>query len=173
MRSTILAVLLLASLLGCSESPTKQTSELKPTTDNNSTKATLLDLKSSEGLTDSNSSAEKVNRLKAAPDKADITAAQQQLEQLITDPHCDNNSQCKVLAVGRRACGGPSSYIVYSTKMTIQDEVEKLAKHITTLESQYNTANNMMSICQHLTTPQAQCSNNNCVKIKGSPASVY
>ncbi len=110
---------------------------------------------------------------KAAPDKATISSAHEQLKQLIDDPSCDNSSQCKVLPVGSRACGGPSSFIVYSSKTANTAEVEKLAKDITALEKQFNAANDMMSICQHLTAPGAQCSENTCVRIEGSAASVY
>ncbi|WP_372762273.1 hypothetical protein [Pseudoalteromonas sp.] len=102
-----------------------------------------------------------------------IQAAKDELTALITDPQCDAIEQCKVLAVGSRACGGPSSYVVYSTKTAEQQQVEKLAKQITQLESNYNTQNQMVSICQHLTAPSTQCVENKCVKLEGSAVSVF
>ena len=107
------------------------------------------------------------------PNRANIQKAHQQLRALTADPQCDNSAQCKVTPVGSRACGGPSSYLVYSNKIADEQEVELLSKKITTLESQFNAENAMVSICQHLTAPETQCVENKCVKLDSSAESVY
>ncbi|EWH04069.1 MULTISPECIES: hypothetical protein [Pseudoalteromonas] len=155
MRFSLLAVLFPALLTACSDAATTKQTELQATTSKLENAPQAVEIS------------------KSAPEKTTITAAHQQLKQLIQDPSCDNSSQCKVLPVGSRACGGPSSYVVYSTKTANSSEVEKIAQKITSLESQYNAANDVMSICQHLTAPGTQCSANTCVKIDGSAASVY
>jgi len=103
----------------------------------------------------------------------DITTAKTQLNTLIADTSCDTSMQCKVIAVGSRACGGSSSFEVYSTKTAKDEQVKTLSKTITELESNFNAQKGMMSICQHLTTPSTQCVENKCVKLEGSAVSVF
>jgi hypothetical protein len=103
----------------------------------------------------------------------DIKTAKKELNTLIADNQCDTSEQCKVSAVGSRACGGPSGYIVYSTKTASEEQVTALSKKITTFESNYNAQKGMMSICQHLTTPSTRCVENKCVKLEGSAVSVF
>ncbi|WP_288988075.1 hypothetical protein, partial [uncultured Pseudoalteromonas sp.] len=103
----------------------------------------------------------------------DIKTAKDKLNSLIADKQCSTSSQCKVNAVGSRACGGPSDYIVYSTQSAPQKQVSALSDTITQLESTYNAQKGMMSICQHLTAPSTQCVENKCVKLEGSAVSVF
>ncbi|WP_440054640.1 hypothetical protein ACSLBF_00185 [Pseudoalteromonas sp. T1lg65] len=102
----------------------------------------------------------------------DIGKAMAALELLVENKHCDNDNQCKVIAVGSRACGGPSSYHVFSTQNGNVKEITAQAEAITKLESHYNAQKQMMSICQHLAEPSTQCLNNKCVKLEGNQ-SVY
>lgn len=99
-------------------------------------------------------------------DSSDIAAHKQSLEDVSADKSCDTNTQCKVIAVGARACGGPSSYLVYSTKSANEKQVMQLADQITKLERAFNKQNQMMSICQHLIEPATQCVENKCVKLQ-------
>ncbi|WP_462153453.1 hypothetical protein [Pseudoalteromonas piscicida] len=101
-------------------------------------------------------------------DTSDIKTHKQSLENIVADKSCDNDTHCKVIAVGDRACGGPSSYLVYSTRSADEAQVEQLAEQITTLERAYNMQNQMMSICQHLIEPATQCVENKCVKLENS-----
>lgn len=156
--SVIAAVLLPLCLSACSDAATSNSDQLSPAPaalvkDNQATK---LDPQTQE-----------------QPTRENIQKAHQQLQALTADPQCDSSAQCKVLAVGSRACGGPSSYLVYSNKTANEQAVEQLSKKITSLESQFNAENSMVSICQHLMTPGAQCVENKCVKLDSSAASVY
>ncbi|MFY8275263.1 hypothetical protein AAEU32_14140 [Pseudoalteromonas sp. SSDWG2] len=105
--------------------------------------------------------------------KESILAGYQTLRQLTEDKSCDNSMQCKVVAVGSRACGGPNDYIVYSSKTADANEVQKLADQITASEAQFNAATGMVSICEHLSRPATQCQQNQCTKVMGSAQSVY
>lgn len=97
-----------------------------------------------------------------------IKANSDALDKLVANTECDSQSQCKVLAVGSRACGGPSQYLVYSTKHATAADVEKLADTITQQAKQFNAQNEIVSTCQHLTKPAAQCKNNQCVAVNSS-----
>ena len=103
----------------------------------------------------------------------DIKSAKSELNSLVSNSPCDTNSQCKVTPVGKRACGGPSSFVVYSTKTANETDILELSKVITSLESTYNAQNEMMSTCQHLAAPTTQCIENKCVKLEGSAVSAF
>ncbi|MCQ8880101.1 hypothetical protein NQT69_19050 [Pseudoalteromonas shioyasakiensis] len=157
MRFSLCAVLLPLFIAGCSDAATPEAEQLKPA-------PTVLS---------KNNQAVAIDSQSETISKDSIQAAHAQLKSLTADLSCDTSAQCQVLPVGSRACGGPSSYLVFSTKNSDSEKVEQIAKRITSLESQLNAQTGMMSICQHLTAPAAQCSSNKCVKVAGNSASVY
>ncbi|MEQ3512565.1 hypothetical protein ABMY35_04200 [Pseudoalteromonas sp. BZB3] len=93
--------------------------------------------------------------------RADISAIEKNNE-------CDSNAQCKVIAAGNRACGGPSHYMLYSTKTTTDETAKTVADKLTKYESLYNAQSGMQSICAMLTKPTTQCINNKCVTLNDS-----
>jgi len=70
---------------------------------------------------------------------------------------CVTSADCDVLAVGARACGGPSGFFVYSVKSSNVENIRSLAQLTTQLEKQYNTENSVMSICSMAMPPSAVC----------------
>ncbi len=55
----------------------------------------------------------------AAEDQAGgAQAAMEKIRALIGDAACDDNAQCRTVAVGAKACGGPEYYLAWSTKRT-------------------------------------------------------
>src|ERR1700751_2827805 len=47
---------------------------------------------------------------------------------LIADGACDSDSQCKTIAIGAKACGGPEYYLAWSTKRTEAAALREAAK---------------------------------------------
>src|SRR4051812_43410739 len=45
---------------------------------------------------------------------------------LVGTPSCTDDSQCRSLAIGARPCGGPESYLAYSTARTSEAELRAL-----------------------------------------------
>ena len=78
-----------------------------------------------------------------------------------------------MIAAGSRACGGPSQYLIYSTKVTSEKKVKEVANKLTHYESQYNAANGMQSICEMLTPPRTQCIKNTCVNVSDRITSTH
>ncbi|RXE89206.1 MULTISPECIES: hypothetical protein [Pseudoalteromonas] len=159
MIPTLLATFL---LFGCQEEVTK-----KETTEQKAQEAKPVSEKHTE-IKESKEASLPIQQEGKKLDTSDIKAHKQSLENVVADKSCDNDTQCKVIAVGDRACGGPSSYQVYSTKSADEAQVKQLAEQITTLERAYNMQNQMMSICQHLIEPATQCVENKCVKLENS-----
>ncbi|MDP4490677.1 hypothetical protein QDG88_22450 [Pseudoalteromonas piscicida] len=149
-------------LFGCQEEITK-----KETTEQKAQETKTVSEKHTE-IKESKEASLPIQQDGKKLDTSDIKTHKQSLENIVADKSCDNDTHCKVIAVGDRACGGPSSYLVYSTRSADEAQVEQLAEQITTLERAYNMQNQMMSICQHLIEPATQCVENKCVKLENS-----
>lgn len=159
MIPTLLTTLL---LFGCQEEVTK-----KETTEQKAQETKTVSEKHTE-IKESKEASLPIQQDGKKLDTSDIKNHKQSLENIVADKSCDNDIQCKIIAVGDRACGGPSSYLVYSTRSADEAQVKQLAEQITTLERAYNMQNQMMSICQHLIEPATQCVENKCVKLENS-----
>ncbi|MCK9684760.1 hypothetical protein [Scleromatobacter humisilvae] len=77
--------------------------------------------------------------------------------EMIGDAACDGQGQCHVAGLGRRPCGGPESWLPWSTKTTdsraLQDAVVELAK----ARIGENKAAGLLSDCQVRPDPSAVC----------------
>jgi hypothetical protein len=113
------------------------------------------------------------NQLKEAPAQStpevksldlgeQLTNTKARLMSLLDDNQCDTDSQCKVIGLGNRPCGGFESYEPISTQNKHFDEAHTIARELYDLSRQYNEKNQMMGICQHLPTPTAVCAVNKC-----------
>lgn len=172
MRTPLLALLLPLCLTACLETTSNETEQTKTNAVENT--STPIPQQKPPQENRQNKIAQQLP-VDAAKEVSldDIKTAKNKLNNLIADKQCSTSSQCKVSAVGSRACGGPSDYIVYSTQSAPQEQVSALSDTITQLESTYNAQKGMMSICQHLTAPSTQCVENKCVKLEGSAVSVF
>lgn len=106
-----------------------------------------------------------------ATDQIQQSTAQwrEQLDSLIEDKSCDTQQQCKVVGVGHLPCGGPSIYLVYSTKNAGGKQVQSVANLITEQERKLHQELGTMGICKATPQIQAQCVNNQCVEVGGQP----
>ncbi|MCF2858523.1 hypothetical protein L1286_13630 [Pseudoalteromonas sp. SMS1] len=88
------------------------------------------------------------------------------LEQLIANKGCDASFQCKVIAVGERlTCGGPSKYLVYSSRNVDEEHVARAAQRITAVEKANNRNAIASEICEPVLPIQALCISNTCQSI--------
>lgn len=65
---------------------------------------------------------------------ANLDKLNSELNAIAENNSCNASFQCKVAAVGARACGGPSRYVVYSTLNNSQEQVQMLVAQITDVE---------------------------------------
>ena len=77
------------------------------------------------------------------------------INELIGKPEAQSIDSCKVLPVGKRACGGPASYVVYSSE-TITDERELLDAVHRYNEKAEKDAQTGYSTCQFIPEPEPQ-----------------
>lgn len=91
-----------------------------------------------------------------------------QIHALIGSAACTESAQCKTLAIGASACGGPDSYLAYSTATTAAKPLQALAMR----HAQQRNAELMKpgeaSPCQFIVDPGAQCRAGTCV-LNASP----
>lgn len=85
-----------------------------------------------------------------------------QIKETIGDARCDSSSQCRALAVGSRACGGPSVYLPYSIVNTNINRLKGLAQQHGLLERQVNRIRNVISTCEMVLQPPIACVKQQC-----------
>lgn len=90
------------------------------------------------------------------------------LQLLIKDKSCQQSTQCKAVAIGHRACGGPESYEVYSTLTSDESQVKQLAEQYEAQRRLENKNSGMASICQFIPEPQTSCRSGQCVLLEQS-----
>ncbi|WP_138542759.1 hypothetical protein [Pseudoalteromonas ruthenica] len=168
MRHLIIHLALL-SLTACQNNePQNTTGEVETAVERASSESTADSLGKDKRI-DGEQLSQPINEERAiSATEQSIKADYQRLEALTQDKSCDSASQCKVVAVGSRACGGPSQYLVYSSKSADPQQVSALANSLAAQESQLNAEKGMMSICQHLTRPAAQCKLKQCVAVQSN-----
>ncbi|WP_408098034.1 hypothetical protein ACJVC5_03670 [Peredibacter sp. HCB2-198] len=74
-----------------------------------------------------------------------------------SDLRCAKASDCKIIPIGSRACGGPSSYMITSQFNSNMAELEYLATQTEVKQAAYNRNYNVMSICTLVMPPEAKC----------------
>ena len=90
----------------------------------------------------------------SAPASVDLHA---RIVELIGEPACDGQGQCHAAGLGQRPCGGPESWLPWSTKVTdprtLQEAIDALAQ----ARVAENKAAGLLSDCQARPDPTAVC----------------
>ncbi|MFK5959700.1 MAG: hypothetical protein QM495_12635 [Lutibacter sp.] len=98
-------------------------------------------------------------------DLAELTLLNNDIEQLVSTGTCTGNSNCEYIAYGSKACGGPTSYLVYSTSIDVELLKEKVAEY-NEKEDLYNNTWSVFSDCSVVLPPTSvECINGKCTAI--------
>jgi hypothetical protein len=81
---------------------------------------------------------------------------------LVGKAECSSDSQCQVLPIGAKACGGPASYLAFSNANTSAAEVQALAERYHAEQQASKQRSGMISNCRVVPTPAAACRANTC-----------
>lgn len=88
----------------------------------------------------------------------DSTAGlRQDIERVIGDAACRDDSQCRVLPLGAKPCGGPEAYLAYSTERTDVRQLKALASRYEEARSIRNQRLGLVSDCSVLPEPAVRC----------------
>lgn len=96
----------------------------------------------------------------AAPGAGGLAA---QISAEIGDAACDNAQQCRTLAYGHKACGGPERYLAYSTKRSDSARLAQLGEQLARQRRDEDVRSGMMSTCSVTPDPGATCTAGRCV----------
>jgi hypothetical protein len=94
---------------------------------------------------------------------AAATDASAQLHALVGEAACSDNSQCRTVGWGAKACGGPERWIAYSTARTDGAALEQLARQHAEQQRASQARSGIVSNCMYVADPGAQCVANRCV----------
>ena len=76
---------------------------------------------------------------------------------LIGDAACESHEQCRTVAFGAKACGGPQSYLAWSTKGTDEAALKAAAEQYAVQRRAEVSDGGMVSNCALVTDPGAYC----------------
>jgi hypothetical protein len=76
---------------------------------------------------------------------------------LIGDAECDNQSQCHVLGIGAKACGGPNGYLAWSDKKTDPSALRTAVEAQAQAQRDENKTSGLLSDCMVPPLPPAVC----------------
>ena len=100
----------------------------------------------------------------SAPAGGDLASVRAQLDSTLGNAaSCSADTECRSVAVGAKACGGPTGYRAYSGKTASTASVEALAQHERDLSAQAARESHEVSPCFMLADPGARCEQNKCV----------
>ncbi len=99
----------------------------------------------------------------AAPAAGDEAALLARIKVGIGDATCSSDAQCRSLAVGEKACGGPEQWWAWSTNSPQAAQLPAWAEKLTTLAKQRNATSGMVGNCRYQPDPGAVCQAQRCV----------
>ena len=76
---------------------------------------------------------------------------------------CVSNAQCRTLALGARACGGPQAWMAWSSTASNEEALRTLSEQLTAMQKRRHVQRGMASTCQYIADPGAWCSAQQCV----------
>lgn len=85
-----------------------------------------------------------------------------QIHALIGKAECSSDNQCQVLPVGARACGGPASYLAWSSSATDGARLQALAERHKAEQQADNMATGRISTCIAIAPPAVACRAGTC-----------
>lgn len=86
----------------------------------------------------------------------------QQIKTLVGDANASNASFCRKVGVGHRPCGGPESYLVYSSEGIDEPKLLALIAQYGSLRKAEHEASGMMSTCEMIPEPSVVWANGQC-----------
>ena len=79
------------------------------------------------------------------------------LQQVIGSAACDTDDQCRTVAIGNRACGGPEAYLAWSTRQTDPAALQEAAARYNATQAAAKLPGGQVSTCEFLNDPGAVC----------------
>ena len=85
------------------------------------------------------------------------------VHELVGEPTCKTVAQCRAIAFGSKPCGGPWTYLVYSTETTDSTRLAALVAEYNSREAQMNREEGRVSDCRFVPVPRLDCVDSRCM----------
>lgn len=93
-------------------------------------------------------------RADAPDDGAELLRA---VDAAIGTPRCERDAQCRTVAIGARACGGPEGYRAHSLQGKEAAKLEQLAEQHRLTRQAWQQRSGRAGTCQFFADPGARC----------------
>jgi hypothetical protein len=93
----------------------------------------------------------------ATSDNEQATVVLSRIRAEIGAARCDSTAQCRTLAIGEKACGGPEAWLAWSTASSDAARLAALSAESVAQARQDNARSGMASDCRYNADPGAQC----------------
>lgn len=93
---------------------------------------------------------------------ARLRALDNQIRSMVGIARADSLEQCRIAAVGKRACGGPEYYIAYSLQVTDENALKQLVDEYTQLRIEHIDETGEMGTCEMIPEPALDLSGGIC-----------
>ena len=98
-------------------------------------------------------------------DVAELSEMRTAIENLIGTSICNDNTECLFIAFGSKPCGGPWSYLIYSSSINT-NLLEEMVEDFNIKQATFNLKYNQFSDCAFVSPPTGlDCENNVCVPL--------
>ena len=98
-------------------------------------------------------------------EQTELNILKSDIETLANTSICNNTFICKYIAFGSKPCGGPWSYLIYSTSID-QQNLQNLVEVYNEKQAEFNTKWGIFSDCAFAMPPTSiTCENNSCVPV--------
>jgi len=105
------------------------------------------------------------SKLTQEQERKELLTLKQTIEDLASQSVCNENTECKFIAFGSKPCGGPWSYLIYSTSID-ENKIETLVAEYNQKEAAFNIKYTIFSDCMYVNPPASiKCENNTCVPV--------
>ncbi|HEY8607923.1 MAG TPA: hypothetical protein VIM12_12485 [Noviherbaspirillum sp.] len=94
--------------------------------------------------------------------QSEMAEIRHRIAQEIRDATAQREQQCRVLALGEKACGGPQAFLAYSTGASDERKLLELARQYAEAEQKYNRVTGAMSTCSYLMPPGVRLEKGQC-----------
>ncbi len=98
-------------------------------------------------------------------ERLELDSLKTEIEQLVATGICNESTSCDFIAFGSKSCGGPLSYLMYSTSINV-DLLEEKVTIYNNNEAAFNIKWSISSDCMFLLPPtKVDCINGECIAI--------
>ena len=102
-----------------------------------------------------------------ASDTETLTALRDTIQTIVGDATASDPASCRTIPLGAKPCGGPWTYLVFSSEMTDSVRLFASVDRYNETEARLNAVDGRVSDCSYVARPQVEIRGGRCVTIEG------